>query len=252
MIQIILPISRSDYLDKVFQCLNSLIKPKDTELLIVLDGKSETLEYLIVTYLERTDFKWITVITFESDGPKEEIKDRRQRIADIHNLAREYIKDTCEYVFCIEDDTTYPPETLKQFLSHRAVYVEGVQLGRHNTPYIGAWESNGVDYALSMMPPTNENIKISRIIAGGLYCCLIKANHYKEHDFKVFDEEGSNGLGCDFNLGYELTIKKHRVCLIDWTIQCGHLTPKGSIDMSNTIPKQVMFEKKDRWRARVV
>lgn len=250
MITILLPISRKDYLRPVFNCLIELEKPLDTELIIITDGNAE-LERAVDKRLDLLHFKRIQVLSF-GDTPAEDIDSRRYRISAIHNKLRQYIPENCEYVFSIEDDTTYPFDTLTKMLGgYKASFIQGVQLGRRNSPYIGGWNADDINEPRnikSVMP--YKHVEYEEIDAGGLYCALIDANLYRSHTFEPFDKEGTNGLSCDVNFG--LYIKRmggH--CFIDWSIQCDHIGDRGSVNLGNTTPEQLTFEKNNgEWKVR--
>ncbi len=258
MITIILPISRTDYLKPVFDCLNALERPKDTELLIITDG-DKSLERTVDRRLDSIHYKRIQIISYSdkavADLTPQHRDTRRFRISDIHNKVRHYIPYGCDYVFSIEDDTTYPPDALTRmlqtFLQHpNCAFVEGVELGRRKTPYIGAWKTDNV-YDPHEIISTMPSHGLQSIDAGGLYCALIDADLYKMHHFEPFDKQGNNGLSCDVNFGIYLRQQNYQ-CYLDHSIQCDHIGEKGSVNLGNTQPVQVVFEKlANRWSARV-
>lgn len=256
MITILLPISRGEYLKPVFDCLNTLERPSNTELLIITDGNDE-LQKAVDKRLDSINYKRIQVINF-GDKPAENINDRRFRISAIHNKAKHYIPENCEYVFTIEDDTVYPPNTLTKILkefkdSDYTGMVSGVELGRHKTKYIGGWIVDNILDPMkieSIMPKDTDEPSV--VQASGLYCALIDAGLYKQHNFAPFDKDGKNGLSCDVNFGLWICRKGYFV-LFDWSIQCDHIGEKGSVNLGNTKPVQVVFEKHiNRWSSRVV
>jgi hypothetical protein len=261
MITIVLPISRTEHLDKVFKCLDSLICENNTELLIIVDGK----DILPVVREKAYSLKYssIRVNLFESDGAKDSINERRYRISDIHNFAVRFIRPDCDYVFLCEDDTTFPADSLEKLFcdikkSDYIGYVTGVQLGRHGSPYVGAWDCDNIDYPTQITSVTKNfrenNEHMEMIDAGGFYCCLTKASLYKNHIFEPFDQKGHNGLSCDVNYGLSLRNATHSnwLCFIDWSIECDHLVGKnGIINIRNTKPIQVQFNKVGMdWRAK--
>lgn len=237
----------------VFDSLKALIRPLDTELLIITDGDSN-LDKALEHKLNGTVFASIRFIKF-GDIPSEGIANRRHRIAAIHNKARHYINDKCDYVLLIEDDTTYPPDTLTKMVEtisyEDGAYVTGVELGRWNTPYVGAWKADNIhepNEIISVMPSHG----LQEIDAGGLYCCLVDAELYRMHQFEPLDKQGKNGLSCDVNFGLYLRQQGYK-CLIDWSIQCDHIGDKGSVNLGNTKPEQVRFSKvNNEWIARRV
>lgn len=253
MVTIVLPISRTDFLRPVFECLKNLDKPSDTELLIITDG-NEYLQKAVDKRIEGLKFERIRVINF-GDTPGEDIDSRRYRISAIHNKAKYYVPDDCEYVLLLEDDTIYPKDTLTKMLNiykssnllDNVAFVQAVQLGRHNAPYIGGWTCDDIENPTeitSVLPQEG----ITKIDAGGLYCCLVEAFEYKQHTFEPFDKIGKNGLSCDVNLGIYLRQKGY-TCYIDWSIQTDHIGDRGSVNLGNTKPVQLKFKKwrDDRW-----
>lgn len=256
MITIVLPVSRTEYLRPVFNCLNALERPESTELLIITDGDA-SLEQAVNRRLESISYKRIQVISY-GDTPGEDIDSRRFRISDLHNKAKNFINPKSKYVFSIEDDTTYPSDTLIRLYDVMArhedcAFVEGVELGRRNTPYVGAWKADNIkkpNNILSVEPPyvgdplKNEiNLIAHEIDAGGLYCALIDAEQYRSHHFQPFDADINVGLSCDLNFGLWLRNKGFK-CFIDWSVQCDHIGDKGSVNLGNTKPKQVRFDKR--------
>lgn len=258
MVTIILPISRTEYLKPVFDCLNNLERPADTELLIITDG-DEKLQKAVDKRLDSIHYSGIKVINF-GDKPAETIADRRHRIAAIHNKAKHHISEYSDLVFCIEDDTVYPKEALNNLISLRVPqdsieFVSGVELGRWKTKYIGGWicdNPNEPRIIKSVMPSDGSYTDISLINAAGLYCLLVEADLYKQHDFEPLDKKGTNGLGCDVNFGLWMNRKGYKG-IMDWNTQCDHIGEKGSVNLGNTKPVQVEFYMRgDKWENRLL
>lgn len=253
MTTLVLPISRTDYLRPVFNCLAELERPNDTELLIITDGNRE-LEKAVERRLDSINYSRVQIISF-GEAPEIDRAARRFRISEIHNKAKQFVPEEADFVFLVEDDTTYPAETLTRFLRHldendSMVYVEGVQLGRRNTPYIGAWKTDDINDPhefLSIMPSHG----LQEIDAGGFYCALVEAELYKEHHFEPFDKQGKNGLSCDVNFGLYLRRMGFK-CYVDHKISCDHIGDKGSVNLGNTKPRQVRFEKLKDWTSRTL
>ena len=260
-----MPISRIEYLRPVFESLDKLERPSDTELLIITDGDRE-LGRAVEKRIENLNYTRIRVINF-GDAPAEKIENRRYRIAGIHNKLRHYIPNNCEYVMAWEDDTIIQPNSLIKLLDvfnmyEDCAFVEGVELGRHSTAYLGGWIADDIknpQVITSVEPPyvgnplkREYNEVVLPIDAGGLYCALIKADLYKQHNFKPYDTQGKNGLGCDVNLGLWLRNKGY-TCFIDWHVRCDHIGIHGSVNLGNTIVKQVEFKKVNNlWEARTL
>lgn len=262
MVNIILPISRSDYLKPVFDCLDKLKTPKNTELLIILDGDLELkkkvearLDNFILPPNLNDKFAKIQLVEF-GENPAETINERRYRISAIHNKAKHYVNEDCDYVLLLEDDTVYPDDTLKELKTtfdafDNVGYVTGVELGRHKSKYVGAWvaDNNEDPRVIESVMPSNKMYE--KISAGGLYCCLVRSNLYTSHNFEPFDKVGTNGLSCDVNFGLDI-IKRGYNNYINWNIECDHIGEKGSVNLGNTIPQRVRFTKTNDWMGVVV
>lgn len=208
--------------------------------------------------LDSINYSHILVLNF-GDSPGKDIDSRRYRISAIHNVAKQYVNVNSNgnsngnnYVFSIEDDTVYPYDALTKMLTifedyqeySQCGFVQGVQVGRHNTPYIGAWQADDTNRPkriTSAMPDVTK-AQIEEIDAGGLYCCLFRAEDYMQHHFEPYDKQGTNGLSCDVNFGLWLRNKGYK-CYMDWSIECDHIGERGSVNLGNTTPKQVMFTK---------
>lgn len=249
-VTIFIPISRKDYLDKIFAILELLeCDAENTNLLVVVDGKVD-LFVEVRNKVETSKFANRLCLQFKSKtSPRQfDILGRRIRISDIHNFAKEYIQDA-DFVFGIEDDTIIPTNALSMLLRAYSIhpfagFIEGIELGRWGIPYIGAWKVDDI-YNPQQIESTPLKEGIQEIDAGGFYCFLTRASTYKEHHFKPFD---NNSLGPDVNFGIEL----RRIGLINYAnydIKCAHKTKERNLTFINTKPKITTLIKKDEvWR----
>jgi hypothetical protein len=220
--------------------------------LIITNG-DKTLQRSVDAKLNRLKFSCINII-HHSDPIGVTIDERRQRISAIHNQAKHNVSKEADFVLLVEDDTTFPPYALKNFLTvfendPECGFVEGVELSRHNVPYIGGWITDNV-YDPTTFRSVMSDDETSHIDAGGFYCALVRTDLYRNHTFKPFDTVGTNGLSCDVNFGLSLSQMGYNN-YIDWLVQCDHIGDNGSVNMGNTRPARVVFEKIDgRWLAR--
>ena len=241
---ILLIVSRLEFINKVISSIELLeCDNNNTNLLCIVDGDNEL--YVKARNLIMGS-KYKNRLTIKFNGGKTasryNIKERRQRITDIHNYAKTLIEHDDGYIFLIEDDTTFGPLALKKLLkiadSNRAFgLAEGVELGRWGVPYVGGWVLDdiydpefiiSVDNQIPIIDPTITN---SSIDAGGLYCCLIKTFLYKSNVFFCH-----NGLGPDINLGINLRQQGFEN-YIAWDVPCWHhYIEKGELKVIN--PKE--------------
>jgi len=226
----VLPVSRTQYLDRVLESLkNQTYKPNN--LIVIFDGNDQ--DFLTVRN-KIVELKYDNILCVPSNNLRGafNIAERRNHIVNIHNQARELIED-CDWVFSIEDDGILPAEALERLvtrantleLKHNKVgMITGVELGRWGVPYIGAWTVDDINSPKTVTSLENKTYsdEVDEIDACGLYCALIKSDYYKQHKFFT-----NNGLGPDVNLGLYLRqqgLKNY----IDWTIHITHITSIGS------------------------
>lgn len=255
MITIILPISRKEYLLPIFKCLDELKRPDDTELLLLIDGDKE-LEMMVDHCLNLIEYTRVQVRDF-GDSPAAAIDERRYRISNIHNFAKQFIPESCDTVFLLEDDTTFEADALERLYTGMnrtgAIFIQGVEVGRWKSQYIGAWQVDNI-YDPSIISSVVPGVRgLQEIDAGGLYCALMEADRYLEHIFEPFDRKGKNGLSCDVNLGLDMRRRGYK-CFMDWNVQCGHYKESRKITVENSRVIQVVFEKDDngKWLSRGV
>lgn len=223
-ITVILPISRTEYLDRVLESLeNQTYKPNN--LIVVFDGYDS--HFLNVrNKVVGLNYENVLCVASKDNRAAFTIAERRVHIVNIHNQIKELLGET-DWVFSIEDDGILPPDALEKLVAdskklENVGLVTGVELGRWGIPYVGAWKVDNIfdtNETTSMLSKTSEG-GIEEIDACGLYCAFIRADLYKQHKFFT-----SNGLGPDVNLALFL---RQQGCknYIDWSIHLTHLTYK--------------------------
>jgi glycosyltransferase involved in cell wall biosynthesis len=226
----ILPVSRIKYLDRVLDSLkNQTIKPNS--LIVIFDGSDE--DYIEVrNKIVGQPFNQVLCLKSNNLRPAFAISQRREHIANIHNQFRDMIGGA-DWIFSIEDDGILPYDALEYLINaantHEAVgMVTGVELGRWGVPYVGAWRVDNISdtkLVTSMENKTDQPNLVEEIDACGLYCALIRADKYKEHEF-----DARNGLGPDVNLALYLRQSGYKN-YIDWGIHVTHLTNNSGLEV---------------------
>lgn len=246
-VTIVLPISRADYLKKVFDCLELQdTRDHDINLLTVVDGHRIYEQARNLT--QQTRFNQRLCVEYKDQDRMKpfNIAHRRKRIAKIHNFAKDKIQD-CDYVFLVEDDTTFKPDTLKKLLQNYADLpyaglIQGVEVGRHGINHYGVWNFDDI-YEPTQIKSSDKQAGLKECDAGGLYCALIRRDNYIKHEFKPFE---GNGLGPDVDFGISLR-RQGLKNYTNWGITCNHHVNSGVIDTTNA--RTVTFARKDkRWR----
>jgi hypothetical protein len=243
-ITIFMPVSRDQYLDTIFARLEMLdCNKEETNLLVIVDG-DEKLFVKARNFVEMSKFNERLCIQFKSNHKIKQFDtlNRRRRIADVHNLSKDYIND-CEFIFGIEDDTIFPLNTLTRLIKDYSIYphagfIQGVQLGRWGIAHVGAWKVDDI-YNIKLIESISVGSNLKEIDAGGFYCYLTRKKEYLAHNYDVFD---NNILGPDFNYGVELR-QIGFINYIDWSIQTTHKTKKGDITLLNSEVRIAVFRK---------
>lgn len=225
----ILPVSRIEFLDRVLESLlNQSYKPH-TSLLVVVDGGTEL---FVRVHNKVAQIGLEDVLCVQSnnpgDAPMSTIPQRRQRISNIHNQIRGLLSEDAEWIFSIEDDGILPINALSWLVNDAQNYpamgmVTGVELGRWGVPYVGAWKADDImnpQRIVSMESRVGQSL-VEEIDACGLYCSLIRADLYKQHEFGA-----DNGLGPDINLALELRQLGYKN-YIDWFVPVTHVTNRS-------------------------
>lgn len=255
MITIVLPISRKDYLDRVFHQLEILDAPKDTNILTYVDGHWDLYEKarnltMNSKFKERLCVFRQSVTKRKSIPGTSSVFERRTRIANIHNEIKGLIKDA-DYLFLIEDDTLFTANTLRELMAAYSFHpfaglISGIELGRWGYTMIGAWKFDDIYNPQEIVSIEYQRGRklLEEVDATGFYCALTKAENYLKHDFQPFEKI----LGPDVNYGISL----RRVGLKNYVshqIRCTHLTKKDPIEFHNSEIVQVRFRKnpENKW-----
>lgn len=246
MVNIIIPVSRKTFLQKLFARLDLLECPPDTNLLCYVDGDLE-LYGIVRNYVMNSKFKErLCVYRKRGQAGTSSVRQRRQRISDIHNEIKKLI-NKCDFVFIIEDDTIVPTyaltRLLRVFSEHPyAGFVSGLELGRWGFTHIGAWKVDDA-YQVNKISSIKESEGIEEVDAAGFYCCLIRRENYLDHFFKPFEDV----LGPDVNFGIEMR-KQGLKNYVDHSVRCAHLNLKGEITFLNSKIVEIIFTRNDEER----
>lgn len=252
---IVLPISRKDFLARIFAQLETMpCDATQTNLLCYVDGDQQLYQDAR-NFVVNSKFNEKLCVYRRKGLPNiNHISSRRRRIGEIHNEIKEII-NSGDYVFLIEDDTLMPLDTLQKLLHHYlqlpyAGLITGVQIGRWGFTVPGIWKSDNpydVKSIGAMLPSQAQSLE--EIDAAGLFCCLTKVATYKKFKFEPFDTI----LGPDVSYGLYLRREGFKN-YVDWSINTTHLTKHGEIKVANTQLQKITFTKigEGQWQQEVV
>ena len=120
--------------------------------------------------------------------------------------------------------------------------VSGVELGRWGIPCIGGWDFNDI-YDPTEIKSVDLTEGTILVDATGLYCALIKADHYLKHTFEPYEDV----LGPDVNLGLALR-RQGLLNYMDFSVKVDHLTSKGKLEVKrDTIDVVTFIKNKTGW-----
>ena len=242
MVTIILPVSRDDYLRRVFTQLELMnCDQTKVNLLCYVDGDILLMEKARNLTINSKFEQRLCVFRGKGQPNVGSVKRRRQRIADIHNEIKELL-EPCDYVFLVEDDTLVPINALEKLLNNFYIHphtgiISGTQLGRWGYLHQGLWSVDDV-YETNTITSLKAGDGLQKIDAAGFYCGLIKYQNYINHTFKPFED----AMGPDVDFG--LMMRKEGLAnYADLSIKCAHLNNRGIINFSDSKIVQVQLKR---------
>jgi hypothetical protein len=263
-VTIVLPISRPDFLKRIFAQLEFLAcDANSTNLVTIVDGNQQLVD-MASALTEASKFKQKICRARGKGIPSSGgIRQRRNRIAVIHNEIRAIIKNIpSDYVFSLEDDTLFPTNTLERLLAGyrkypHAGFITGMQLGRWGFAAVGVWYADDVydtDQLTSLRMDTVPNDIFSsdviRCDAAGLYGCLIKKEWYDKHEFAAWMD---GAMGPDINMGLAFR-REGLLNYVDTSLRFTHLAKPENIEFKNAqiVTVRVYPNEKGAWVTEVI
>jgi hypothetical protein len=247
--QIFMPVSRPDYLDRVFADIEFLdCDRSNTGLVVLVDGDNKLYDQT-KTLVEHSKFDSKLCFWRGDRTPvkKYALAQRRARISAIHNEARLLIPQS-DFVFLVEDDGLIPPQSLKQlsedYLRYPfAGFVSGVCIGRHGIQHIGAWEVDD-PYETTEISSVRPADGLEKVDAAGFFAMLTRWENYTAHEFAPFHDV----LGPDVEYGLALR-RTGFTNYVDHMVAIEHLTSQGSLSYARAdIVKATLTKFGDAWK----
>lgn len=222
--------SREYPIKKWLDCFSKLeVDRETTEVIFIVDyDVDEVYDPLFSWLMANQDWNSVKLYNTGHKQVLGMIADRRDRIVELQELSKTLIGDS-KYVFGLEDDTLFEPNTLHTLLEDIKLlgddcgFVQGVQVGRHRLKVVGAWlvddlqdpkEIRTIDWI--------DNEEIQAIDGGGYYCFITPTLLYKNIT-RYWKHEC---FGPDMTYGLELR-KLGYTCYIDKLLKTGHFTEQG-------------------------
>lgn len=219
-----------------------------TNLLVMVDGEGK-LYNLAQKYFGKQNYNIVKIhwVKDHHEVNRSRVY-RRRRIVELHNYAKEQLPE-CEFVLLIEDDGIPPKDgfktLLKRFKEKSDVgFIEGLQLGRWQSRYIGAWKVDNPFHLTEIKSIEYKPNKLIEIDAGGFYFMLTKTEYYLWH--KHFTNAN---YGPDIVYGLQLR-KRNLKNYIDTSVEIPHYTENGEVFSIKYDTPRVICLRKERgaWR----
>lgn len=239
---IFLPMCRPDRVEEMINQVNTLQIPEgwEVDVLVIVDNPRIDLSQF-------QEIKYKTKVIESGLDPTAEmdIQNRRQKIADIFNLAKNHIPKKTDLVFTLEDDTRIKPNALVDLVSstrglERVGFVSGVQVGRWGFRCLGVWKFNDNYTRFESLDPIN--IGLHPVTACGFYCFLTS----RENFMSIYHEPFQNILGPDVNFGIELE-KQGLTNYVNFDVVTGHVDKLRAIYPDHTTIVVEYIKENDHW-----
>lgn len=239
VITVICAITRYSMVDRWLEDLASTdLDPSKTNLIFLIDTDIDgPLIYGRIMYeMNHTAFrKFFIHRNYEHRVNEVNLPIRRQRIAEVMNLLKDYIVNTdCDYVLCIEDDTIFTNLSVQRLYEKAKLPEVGLvttyEAGRWHNKIIGIWEFNNITEPTECWTVLPDQ-GFQAIDASGLYCLLIKRELIEGH---TFNTELWQPWGCDVNFGLSLRQLGY-TNIVDWSQPTGHNTEDGIITPNDNL-----------------
>ncbi len=223
-ITIVLPLSRDWRVEPMREQLETLhTEGLDIDLLVIVDNHEIRLDW----HHLNPRIKYM-----DQNHPGEANSyARRQRIADIMNLARTFTPSDSDYVFILEDDTELKPHYLRNLFGsfitgtkndtqETTGLISGIQAGRWASSMLGIWKTDNIENPTvweTLPLPNQKYSPLKKVDATGIYCTLVHAHLFRDTPFHCTYQ------GPDVNFGLDIRRKGYQN-YINQKLLCGHAT----------------------------
>lgn len=244
---LVLPVSRPDYLKRIFAQYDRMtFDDQQTGIFVLVDGNLQLYEQARELVLASRFVEKNCIYRKKGVPNIGSVWRRRERISAIHNELKELLPPS-QFLFLTEDDTLLPlnalPILYENYIERAPVgFVSGIQIGRWGFMSLGSYVADDV-YNPSLFTSSLIESGVTNIDAAGFYCCLVKQEQYKSHTFEPFHKI----LGPDVTFGLSLR-QQGLENYINHDIKCGHLTKHGVLDFSQPIIQLEVRRVADQWR----
>ena len=157
------------------------------------------------------------------------------RVDQVRNLIADWVVRGFDYLFSVDHDITFPPDTLKKLLSHDQDLVTGVYRQRLEPQQLEIYEPFGT--RMSAEDLYSKDWKLVGIGGCGFGCVLVKKEVFASVEYPQFEYhpalDHGNTISEDTDFCKKAIAKGFKLWC-DPSILCGHI---GSTTMRVEVPK---------------
>lgn len=158
------------------------------------------------------------------------------RVDQVRNLICHWVVNAYDYLFAVDHDVTFPPDTLIKLLQHDKDLVTGVYRQRIEPQQIEIFDTNYQRMSLEQLYAGKSDTNLVNIGGCGFGCVLVKKEviagiGYPQFEYHVaLDHENTISEDTDFCMK---AMKKGYSLWCDRSVLCGHI---GSTTMHVQFP----------------
>lgn len=213
-------------IDGWLECLEAVDHdPTLVNLCVIIDGDEPYIYHTLKKFAAKHNYRsFYSRINNEHQPNEVKIGMRRARVAEVHNQAKDLIRQCDgEIVLAFEDDTVFSRmETFDRLIQPllddpKVGFVEGVQMGRWGANIIGAWSCDDFEFPKKVWTHLPGE-GYEEIDGGGWYGYATRRELFLNCDYYT---SSSQPWGPDVNYGFWLRQRGYK-CLIDWESVFGH------------------------------
>lgn len=157
------------------------------------------------------------------------------RVDQVRNLIADWVVRDFDYLFSVDHDITFPPDTLKKLLAHDQDLVSGVYRQRLEPQQLEIYEPWGG--RMSAEDLYSKNWRLIGIGGCGFGCVLVKKEVLEGVGYPQFEYhpalDHSNTISEDTDFCKKAIVKGFKLWC-DPSVRCGHI---GSTTMHVEVPK---------------
>ena len=158
------------------------------------------------------------------------------RIDQVRNLIADWIVKGFDYLFSVDSDIGFPPDTLEKLMSHRVDYVSGIYRQRDESGiYLEIYDDNQKRMSVEEV---SGKTNLFRIGGSGFGCVLVSKRVFEKIGYPHFEYHSAIDHNDTFSEDVDFcrkAIKNGFVLYCDKSVICDHF---GTVNFNLTVAKR--------------